>query len=386
MRNDRTWALVVVAFVAAFGVNSVLPGDHLISSLYLVPVLIACHSWTPRAVAVTATIGATCYLVSAIIVGRPLAVWPFGVFAIAMGGYLTVRFAQHRQEIACRAQQEEEGRQRLQVFIGMVAHDLAGALTNFVAGVELFSRWQRERQDESETERIAMLAVKGGAGQMHRLLADLRDAASIGAGEFAVHPRPTDLVAVARQVIAEQRILTDRHRLVLDAPTHLAGTWDRERLSQLLTNLVSNAVKYSPDGGEVRVRLQRLAAGVIISVRDQGIGINVRDGELLFQPFSRLGHGDAQPGTGLGLWIAKAIVEAHGGRIWVESEVGKGSTFSIALPQLPGAGVEVDAGASAVVVSRPEGHPTHPPVRAGARLHRQELPPRTAFHSKVPTV
>jgi signal transduction histidine kinase len=384
MRNERTSVLVVATFVAAFVVNSVLPGDHLISSLYLVPVLIACHSWSPRAVGVTAAVAAGIYLVSAITVGRPLAVWPFGVFAILIGGYLTVRFAQHRREIAQRIRQEEEGRQRLQVFIGMVAHDLAGALTNVVGGVEIFS--QRERQDESETERVAMLAVKGGAGQMHRLLADLRDAASIGSGEFAVHPRPTDLVTVARQVIAEQRILTDRHRLVLDAPNHLAGTWDRERLGQLLTNLVSNAVKYSPDGGEVRVRLQHLAAGVMISVRDQGIGINVRDGgELIFEPFSRLSEAGEQSGTGLGLWIAKAIVEGHGGRIWVESEVGKGSTFAVALPQLPGGRIELDD-APGRVVSRPEVRPAQSVARVGGHFHRQEQPPQTAIHSTVPSV
>lgn len=379
MRFERTWILVIATFIGAFVVNSVLPGDHLISSLYLVPVLIACHTWSPRAVAVTAAAGASIYLVSAIIVGRPLVVWPFGVVAILIVGYLTVRFSQHRQEIARRARQEEEERQRLQVFIGMVAHDLAGALTNVVGGVELFSAGDPERQEESD--RVAMLAVKGGAGQMHRLLADLRDAASIGSGEFVVHPRPVDLVAVAQQVIAEQRILSDRHHLVLDAPTHLSGTWDRERLSQLLTNLVSNAVKYSPRGGEVRVRLQHLPTGVLMSVRDQGIGINVGDGELIFQPFSRLDHGDARSGTGLGLWIAKAIVEAHGGRIWVESEVGKGSTFSIALPQLPGARVAFER----ATAHRPEFRPALPALRMGRPLHPRDVSAGTAFHATMPT-
>ena len=385
MRFERTLVLVIATFIGAFAVNSVLPGDHLISSLYLVPVLIACHAWSPRAVAFTAAAGASIYLVSAIIVGRPIFVWPFGVVAILIVGYLTVRFAQHRQEIARRVQEEEEGRYRLQVFIGMVAHDLAGALTNVVGGVELFSTGDPERQAESD--RVAMLAVKGGAGQMHRLLADLRDAASIGSGEFVVHPRPVDLVAVVRQVIAEQRILSDRHHLVLDAPTHLSGTWDRERLAQLLTNLVSNAVKYSPRGGEVRVRLQHLPTGVLLSVRDQGIGINVGDGdgELIFQPFSRLDHGDARSGTGLGLWIAKAIVEAHGGRIWVESEVGKGSTFSIALPQLPGANVEFER----ATALRPELRPAIPALRMGRPLHPQDVSAGTAFHvivdSTVPT-
>ena len=341
MYRSVTVLLVIAAFAAAFVINQyLLPGSHLISSLCLVPVLIACHQWGPRSVAATAAVAIGFYLFSAFIEGRPPRVWPFGVFAILMGSYLTVQFARHREEIARHARQEEAERQRLQVFIGMVAHDLAGALTNVVGGVELFAR--REHHEASETERVAMHAVKGGASQMQRLLADLRDAAAIGTGEFAVQPRPTDLVAVVQQVVAQQRILTDRHRLVLDAPRSLNGTWDRERLGQLLTNLVSNAVKYSPDGGEVRIEVQSAPPGAVIRVSDQGIGIDVRDGQLLFQPFSRIDHGRERPGTGLGLWIAKAIVEAHGGRIWVESEVAAGSTFTIALPIAPGASNHTD--------------------------------------------
>lgn len=270
------------------------------------------------------------YLLSARLEERPLAVWPVGVFALVIGGYLTIRFAAQRQEIARRVREAEEGQERLQVFLGMVAHDLAGGLTNVLAGAELLS--QRVAGTIGEEERVAGAAIAGGTRQMRRLLDDLRTASTIGTGRFDVRAAPMDLVSVARQVMAQLQVTTDRHSLTLESGPRLAGAWDRERITQLLTNLVSNAIKYSPDGGEVRLGLRPVPEGAVICVRDHGVGISPEQREFVFQPYSRLQPRQEVPGTGLGLWIAKAIVEAHGGRIWVESEVGKGSAFLAVLP------------------------------------------------------
>ena len=335
MRPRPALPAIVAAFAGALSINLILlPGDHLVSSLYLVPVLIACHWLAPRAVAVSAAIATGLYVLSATIADRPLAVWPFGLLAFLLGGYLTVRFALQRQEIARRARREEEERQRLQTFLGMVAHDLAGGLTNVLAGVEMLRR--TGNRDPAEEERVAVRAIAGGARQMQRLLDDLRSAAAIGAGRFKVCPGAMDLAALARQIVDEQRAGAGRHRLLLDAPDRLEGAWDRERVAQLLTNLVSNAVKYSPQGGDVRVAIRATAEGAVLSVRDRGVGIDPRQRRFLFQPFSRIEQRQEIPGTGLGLWIAKAIVDGHGGRIWVESEVGQGSTFSVVLPTVGG--------------------------------------------------
>ena len=331
MRHLATLAAIVVLFTAAVVVNLVLlPGDHLVSSLYLIPVLIACHRMRPRHVAVAVAVAVVLHVVSAAFADRPLAVWLFGVLGLLVGGYLTIRFAAYRQEIERRAQDEEAARERLQTFLGMVAHDLAGGLTNVHVGAELLA--QNGGRAIDETDRVAIAAIVGGTRQMQRLLADLRAAAAIGAGRFDVRAAPMDLVAATRIVVDQHQALTGRHRLVLEGADRLEGTWDRERISQLLTNLVSNAIKYSPEGGEIRVAVRSSPLGAIINVRDQGIGIDPRQWEHLFQPFSRVDSPAEVSGTGLGLWIAKEIVEAHGGRIWVESEVGKGSTFSVELP------------------------------------------------------
>jgi signal transduction histidine kinase len=126
--------------------------------------------------------------------------------------------------------------------------------------------------------------------------------------------------------------MTVYHHLVLEAPERLVGNWDGGRVGQLLANLVSNAIKYSPAGGEVRVALDCIGGEACVRVSDQGIGMSPDQIERLFQPFTRLYRGQEIHGLGLGLYISKAIAEAHGGRIWVESRPGQGSTFTVTLP------------------------------------------------------
>src|SRR5262249_22696407 len=136
----------------------------------------------------------------------------------------------------------------------------------------------------------------------------------------------------AGEVLARQQTTTTAHRLVLDAPARLEGVWDAGRLAQVLGNLVSNAIKYTP-GGEVRVRLVASADAALCQVSDRGPGIDPARAGLLFAPYVRLDEAGA--GTGLGLFIARGIVVAHGGRLWVESARGRGSTFCLTLPLVP---------------------------------------------------
>jgi signal transduction histidine kinase len=167
---------------------------------------------------------------------------------------------------------------------------------------------------------------------MQRLVEDLFVAAQLGEGQFKLKPGPMDLAECIRQVVAEQQARTDRHRLVVDGPSSLPGRWDEGRIRQTLTNIISNAIKYSPDGGEVRVVYTRANGVARVAVSDQGPGISDEDLQRLFQPFARLDRAEPVMGTGLGLFISKGIVESHGGRIWVESEIGRGSTFVLTLP------------------------------------------------------
>ena len=201
----------------------------------------------------------------------------------------------------------ERARASLQTFLGVVAHDLRGPLTAIRGHAQLARR-------------------RAGAGASGRLDEAL---AAIVAGQLELRPEPTDLVALARRAVAAWQVATASHRLVLAAPERLDGTWDPGRLAEVLDNLLGNAIKYSPEGGEVRVRVDRQDDQAIVSVTDQGIGLRPEELPRLFQLFTRLETARPIEGSGLGLYI----VAAHGGRIWAESPgPGQGATFAVALP------------------------------------------------------
>src|SRR5262249_18163898 len=150
------------------------------------------------------------------------------------------------------------------------------------------------------------------------------------AGRFEIRRHPTDLVALSRAYVASAADQSDRHHLRLDVPAAAVGNWDGERLGQVLQNLLGNAIKHVPAGGTIVVAVESRAAEVLLSVRDDGPGIGPEHLPRLFDRFYRADSGT--PGLGMGLYISRMLVEAHGGRIWAESTLGEGSTFCVALP------------------------------------------------------
>ena len=238
---------------------------------------------------------------------------------------------QARQKEEQRANEAEAARDQLREFVGMVVHDLRNPLT-VALGYTQLAKQQVALADASASQRT-LARTESALQSMRRLVNDLLDSARIGGGRFVITRRPTDLVELVRQVIVEQQAADAEHRFVVEAPEHLTGAWDADRLRQVVVNLLSNASKYSPAGTEVRVRVQPTDGGALIKVTDQGIGIAPDRLGQLFQPFARLGQERQATGTGLGLYITKGIVEAHGGRIWVQSTVGQGSTFFVELPR-----------------------------------------------------
>jgi signal transduction histidine kinase len=137
-----------------------------------------------------------------------------------------------------------------------------------------------------------------------------------------------------RRVADEQQRATDRHEIRLEsAESRIDGTWDEARLERVVTNLIANAVKYSPDGGTVRVSLAHEEGSAVLAVQDQGIGIPAADVPRIFDRFFRARNATGRfAGSGIGLGSVLQIVQAHGGRIDVQSREGEGSTFVVRLP------------------------------------------------------
>ena len=236
----------------------------------------------------------------------------------------------YRDQLA-RAEDLQESHSRLQEFFGIVSHDVKSPLTAIIGYAQLLSR--AERLDEGAGRKMAE-SITREAKRIKRLADDLADAAQVGAGRLSIQKSTCDLVNLAQQVVSQQQLTTGIHELTLQAPSgSVVGHWDCDRLAQVLTNLVSNAIKYSPEGGEVRICVETRDGEALVSVSDQGVGISPEDIPLLFTPYSRVYRKAGIRGTGLGLYITMGLVEAHGGRIWVESRVGKGTTFSVTLPR-----------------------------------------------------
>ncbi len=317
--------LVTGLLVLAFLID-LAPASHELplTAIYITPILAAAHLLRPRAVLAVSAAGLLLHLLNLVIDEVPVAASALHTLVLLLAAYLGYKLCE-------RTHETQLARDRLQRFLGMVAHDLRGPLTVVLSYSQMLNRG-RDGLPSGLYDR-ATRAIEAEAHRMDRLVGDLLDAARIGAGSFTTGREDIDLVQVARQVAAVQQATTSRHRIALEAPPSLPGSWDADRIRQVLTNLVTNAIKYSAGGGDVLIRIAEVDGKAVTSVTDQGIGLAREDIALLFEPFSRLNREQAVGGIGLGLYIAKAIVEAHGGRIWAESPgPGKGSTFVFTLP------------------------------------------------------
>lgn len=171
---------------------------------------------------------------------------------------------------------------------------------------------------------------------------ELLDLTRVQMGEaLPLHGQPTDLVSLAQRVTAEQQQSTQRHSIRVEAAVEeLVGTWDLTRVARALDNLLDNAIKYSPRGGEIVVTLRREgdAAGrwAVLEVRDPGVGIPEADLPRIFERFHRAGNVAGEiGGSGIGLSSAREVIEQHGGYIAVATCEGEGSTFTVRLPLTP---------------------------------------------------
>jgi signal transduction histidine kinase len=216
-------------------------------------------------------------------------------------------------------------------FVSLVSHELRTPMAAVIGAARTLQQRWRELTPEQRESFLELIA--GETNRLAALIGDVLDTSRIEAGTFNYRFRDVDLGQLVRDSVATAELGADEVTVraeVRDPLPRVRG--DAERLRQVLMNLIDNAIKYSPAGDEIEVRAYVEDSHVLIDVSDRGPGIPREDQRLIFEKFGRVTTGNARPGTGLGLFIARSIAEAHGGTLEVSSTPKKGATFTLDLP------------------------------------------------------
>lgn len=256
---------------------------------------------------------------------------------------LAIENARLRSELQATRALEEGNRLKAEV-ISTLAHEMRTPLTS-IKGYAT-AMLMEEAAFSPEVQRDFLQIIDEESTVLQNLIQDLLESSIIDAGFLKLEPQPVLLPRLAKSVTDDIARHSQKHRFLVDFPRNFPIVEaDPDRVAQVLRNLLENAVKYSPQGGLVVVRGEVDQDQVILSVADQGVGIAPEHLNRLFEKFFRVesGLGRHVVGSGLGLPICRAIVESHGGRIWAESEVGKGTILYFTLPLSQGTGQEPES-------------------------------------------
>ena len=250
-----------------------------------------------------------------------------------IGGVIDASRARERERALLQSLREAD-RTKTE-FVSMLAHELKGPMTT----IKGFGEVLRDQWDSMPAEQRSRFfdIVSKEIDRLSRLVNDLLDVSRMEAGTLRYEMEPMDLSDLVESILAVHPSLGAEHTIANKVPgdlPHVMG--DRDRVRQVLLNLLTNATRYAPEGTTVTIGAKGLDGEVRVWVSDEGIGIAPEDRDRVFFKFVMLPKpGWVKKGTGLGLFITKSIVEAHGGRIWIDSAPGQGSTFSFTLPTTP---------------------------------------------------
>ncbi len=227
-----------------------------------------------------------------------------------------------------------EAEEMKSTFISVISHELKTPVALIKGYAGTLNR--EDAEWDKQTIRESLVVIEEEADRLTELIDNLLDVSRLQAGALKLEIGFANMAHLAEKTVKKFRTQTSRHTFVLDFPPDLPTVpGDEGRLRQVLDNLLSNALKYSPDGGQIRVSGRADDRQVYIAVTDEGIGIPEDEQESIFDRFYRVRSGMSQrtKGAGLGLFLVNAVVKAHGGRVWVESQPGQGATFVFTLPR-----------------------------------------------------
>jgi signal transduction histidine kinase len=264
----------------------------------------------------------------------------------------TAELQQLYRDAQAHVQQLQELDRLKSRFLSMASHELKTPLTSISGLAQVLLRRMRRRlelgrpdehewpeEQKAHVDRLELLNSQ--TARLGRLVDELLDVSRIESGKLEFQWAPVDLAQLAREVADRLQMMTNQHTIEvdLDGAIGSAVPADRDHLEQVLDNLITNAIKFSPDGGSILVRVRDAARHVVLSVQDAGVGIPVDQLEAVFGLFYQTEDPVSRRtgGMGLGLYISKEIITRHGGRIWAESRPGQGSTFNVSLPRKQGA-------------------------------------------------